>query len=1286
MRAPRGRFAPRDPRTGQREYRLLGSRRARQDLAFFVFLFAVVVTCITRASRVNSRGLEVEGEVEVEGPEPRTRQDIRVDGGEGAGYEWGHAPTPLGTLRGVAGQQRHHEQSHDHDHEHARAQRPRDRGGAGGGGGGRGGGSAGRVAGRARTDGDAAAAVVHQTKGARLASLVTHQTESSSSSSSSAAALLERARASQLGAADRLARDEIKVEVEKYASQVEAKSARVAELEARVAALSLDCRGEWSAWGECSVSCGGGMRSRIYSVVKEAEVGTERAGLPCPHPDKHVQLSKCNEFECAAACEGRFTPWGECSAPCGRGRMTRRYEVIAPARGGGSPCPHEHNHTEAKFCERVKCLEECPGRWSDWSACVADCGVGARHAGGLARGKAGGFSGVVGKQHRTFSQPEEDDAAVREEGTLDMEAAPKDLCPHKHGDVQVRACEAINAADCPLEVRCPGEWSEWSTCSDACGGGTQERTFTLAVDVATKRNPPRVKSDASEKTVVSAPGCEAMRDKVERRDCNVRSCPDDCKGTWQEWEPCSESCGATGHRQRRYAINWKAKRGGAQCPHDEGDLETEPCNRHPCPVACVGEWTPWSECTRECGNGGHQSRTFRVKVRAAFGGDECHAKDGALERRSCNTRACVPGDCVGRWDAWSECSARCGTGFQTRGYVVEKPAHHSGKPCAFRDGALQSRACNSEPCTVACEGQWSDWSECSAECGGGQKWRTYKITRFPEGKGALACPIADGAMEVVQCGTGPCPRDCRGQWGPWSRCSAACGGGQQLRQYVVLETAENGGVECAFGNHTEQRRACNQAACSRDCVGSWGDWTECTVACGGGGTRRRRFHVDMPHAAGGKRCEARHGQTEEDKSCGNQPCVVDCEGAFEPWSRCTRACGTGGTSSRRYIVSRREAGGGKLCPRAHESMETRPCNDKPCPADCVGGWGPWTACSETCGAGGTRQRVYAVSSLALNGGAVCPFADGAVDIKPCNTNVRCDADCEGGWAQWGECSLGCHGGFQRRVYAIRKEAQGTGVRCPHVHGESETRKCPAESCPRPCVGVWTSWSECSEPCGGGIRNRTFDLMLEARNGGACPARGGEVQSESCNTHACATDDDDCVGAFTPWSKCSHSCDGGTRTRTFKVTKPAVASGQRCEFDDGTMQEEPCNTHKRCPRDCVGNFTVWSKCDARCGGGTMARTYRVLTPSQRGGRPCPYADGREDIRRCNEQSCDADCFGAWTPWTRCTRPCGGGLTRRRFKLLRPAGEGGKPCVNSAGEAVEDGDEEDKMCNEEACEAR
>lgn len=49
---------------------------------------------------------------------------------------------------------------------------------------------------------------------------------------------------------------------------------------------------EWSSWGECSVSCGGGMSVRRKNILQEQELG----GLPCPSLiEQHIT---CNTNSC----------------------------------------------------------------------------------------------------------------------------------------------------------------------------------------------------------------------------------------------------------------------------------------------------------------------------------------------------------------------------------------------------------------------------------------------------------------------------------------------------------------------------------------------------------------------------------------------------------------------------------------------------------------------------------------------------------------------------------------------------------------------------------------------------------------------------------------------------------------------------------------------------------------------------------------------------------------------------------------------------------------------------
>lgn len=58
--------------------------------------------------------------------------------------------------------------------------------------------------------------------------------------------------------------------------------------------------------------------------------------------------------------------------------------------------------------------------------------------------------------------------------------------------------------------------------------------------------------------------------------------------------------------------------------------------------------------------------------------------------------------------------------------------------------------------------------------------------------------------------------------------------------------------------------------------------------------------------------------------------------------------------------------------------------------DCEGYWGPFSACSKTCG-GGVQRQSYRVVTLARNGGALCPHTSGDVKSRACNTE-RCEVE------------------------------------------------------------------------------------------------------------------------------------------------------------------------------------------------------------------------------------------------------------------------------------------------------
>jgi len=63
----------------------------------------------------------------------------------------------------------------------------------------------------------------------------------------------------------------------------------------------------------------------------------------------------------------------------------------------------------------------------------------------------------------------------------------------------------------------------------------------------------------------------------------------------------------------------------------------------------------------------------------------------------------------------------------------------------------------------------------------------------------------------------------------------------------------------------------------------------------------------------------------------------------------------------------------------------------PAPADCVGEWGAWTACSTTCGGGSHSRQFQQIIAASHDGQACASPAIGDTEISSCNTQV-CESD------------------------------------------------------------------------------------------------------------------------------------------------------------------------------------------------------------------------------------------------------------------------------------------------------
>ena len=111
--------------------------------------------------------------------------------------------------------------------------------------------------------------------------------------------------------------------------------------------------------------------------------------------------------------------------------------------------------------------------------------------------------------------------------------------------------------------------------------------------------------------------------------------------------------------------------------------------RRRCFRDCVlGDWQPWSTCTKSCTTG-TQHRTRGIAVAAECSGKTC---TGALsETKYCNTQCC-PVNCVWSWNAWSPPCSGCGIFTQKRALVITQNPSCSGVACPTT--RTQTRSCN----------------------------------------------------------------------------------------------------------------------------------------------------------------------------------------------------------------------------------------------------------------------------------------------------------------------------------------------------------------------------------------------------------------------------------------------------------------------------------------------------------------------------------------------------------------------------------------------------------------
>lgn len=1007
--------------------------------------------------------------------------------------------------------------------------------------------------------------------------------------------------------------------------------------------------GQWTEWGHCSLTCGGGLQWRHRQIVKQPSL----CGMPVS--GKAEELRKCSTEPCEGDrdCDiGGWSMWSACSRSCD-GVQSRKRRITTSA-GRGRECEKEKGEEDGRALEEVRScnapnelllqaeapgfadiIEACGygepvnchlGSWSKWSPCTKVCGGGDRTR-----------NRTIVQQPRNGGQP--CGGSLGQIGVCNTVPCdhPKDCkwtewsswgtCTKCDGEkTRLRAiAERGNALGKPCELSASKEvaqcneclavrtfwcvWADWSdgSCSATCGSGLQKRTRALLkTDEEPKNASHAVGTVSGQESTCS--GSETDYSKCKDNPICADDCqPRDCSfSQWSEWSDAH--CNGLCRRQR--SIETQSNECGRPC---KGLLESTKS----CKSECTGEsdcqvsaWSEWTPCPP---SGGQRKRIRRILAVPGPLGKSC---TGDLqETKPCKSESTKleQADCeFGEWGEWTECSSTCGGGQHERHRRVSLHATLGGEACK---GALSmTAACSTHSCPahehdIDCViGQWSQWSGCDAS-DDTQAYRTRALS--PAVGNGLPC---EGAIKE----SGECPKaapvHCTFEdWAPWGDCDNTCGGGQRFRTRQVASEAKHGGRPCE--GFLDQSEPCNEEPCNPDldcAVSSWNEWSSCDVKCGTGVQQRER-KVVRGAGPGGAGCGM---GLKEVRGCRGSDCIgdQDCQwGSWNDWGGCERAvyCGMGFRKRTRHITMYPQ-GDGRLCdPLTREevmpsSLCVGNCDREVCIDGEWGEWGHWGACSVTCGSAGVRMRSRWEKVKANYCGK--PAEGDRQRFKACSADAACEKheqDC--GFDEWGPwekaCSSWCNGiKTRKRGYSLPsgggKSCRGStmeSVRCNPGPGETAPVHCESGA-PVDCQQApWSEWSACSAKCGNGHKFRRREVLQPPSFGGKDCKNPYEEIKDCAALLPCPDSSMDCAwGEWEAWTSCDPVL--GQRLRRRHVRQPKVGLGLDCA---GSEQEAGA-----CPRDCPdrkylcmwSDWRPWSACSTTCGGeGRMTRT-RSLTVS------------------------------------------------------------------------------------------
>ncbi|KAF3430423.1 hypothetical protein E2986_10746, partial [Frieseomelitta varia] len=354
---------------------------------------------------------------------------------------------------------------------------------------------------------------------------------------------------------------------------------------------------------------------------------------------------------------------------------------------------------------------------------------------------------------------------------------------------------------------------EFSSCSATCGGGSYQSRRVACV-----RRRDRQPVDESL--------CDPQMEPADTEACNVDPCPPAwVEGEWGRCSKhCGEGGEQSRRIKCEQVVSGGIPTvvDDSQCLEKVGPKgpTTQECNKDvACPQFHVG---PWKPCDRLCGPG---KQTRRVTCYKKVDGkiqvleDQACEEEAPEREKPCELRPCAGLDWV--TSDWSGCDDKCGLTEETRTTycATQDGTVYPDEKCDGEKKPELTRDCEAKK---DCEFLWfaSQWSNCSAKCGSGVQTRkvfcgTYDdetVKKAPDEK----CDAAGKFNETKNC---TAEEECKGEWfaGPWSKCSKPCGGGTMTRKVICMKANKTVPLNnCDSNTIIFSTENCNDQACEED--------------------------------------------------------------------------------------------------------------------------------------------------------------------------------------------------------------------------------------------------------------------------------------------------------------------------------------------------------------------------------------------------------------------------------------------------------------------------------------